>query len=85
MNLPVSLELPADFVENYVWSFVKLLKVASNSKYESAYFCHAKECSGWILAEPMENEEYAILSGRDGTAYYCCRCGHEISFVRRMS
>jgi hypothetical protein len=33
----------------------------------------------------MENEEYTILSGRDGTAYYCCRCGHEISFVARAS
>ena len=84
MNLPVSPEVPAGFEQNYVWSFVKQLKVASNTKYESAYFCHAKECNGWILGEPMENEEYAILSGRDGIAYYCCRCGHEISFVKRI-
>lgn len=85
MDLPVSRKVPADFVENYVWSFVKQIKVASNNKYEFAYFCHSQECTGWILGEPMENEEYAILSGREGTAYYCCRCGQEISFVRRIS
>jgi hypothetical protein len=85
MSLPVSPELPAGFIENYVWSFVKQIKVASNSRNESAYFCHVKECNGWILGEPMENEEHTILSGRDGTAYYCCRCGHEISFVCRKS
>ena len=85
MHLPVSPELPAGFVENYVCSFVKQVKVANNSKYECAYFCNSKECNGWIFGEPMENEEYTILSGRDGTAYYCCRCGHEISFVNRMS
>ena len=85
MSLPISQELPGSFVENYVWSFVKQIRVASNSKYEFAYFCHSKECNGWILGEPMENEEYAILSGRDGTAYYCCRCGHEISFVIRIA
>jgi hypothetical protein len=85
MSLPVSQELPRDFIEDYVWSFVKQIKVASNSRYESAYFCHSKECNGWIMGEPMENEEYTILSGRDGIAYYCCRCGHEISFVDRLS
>ena len=85
MNLPVSQELPDGFVENYVWSFVKQIKVASNKRSEYAYFCHSKECNGWILGEPMENEEYTILSGRDGTAYYCYRCGQEISFVSRIS
>jgi hypothetical protein len=85
LSLPIFYERPDEFVENYIWSFVKLLKVARNSKDELAYFCHAQECNGWIIGEPMENEEYAILSGRDGTAYYCCRCGHEISFVSRMS
>jgi hypothetical protein len=85
MDLPVSPELPSGFVENYVWSFVKQIQVASNSRYESVYYCHSTECNGWILGEPMENEEYAILSGRDGTAYYCSRCGHEISFIGRKS
>ena len=84
MALPVSPELPAGFMENYVWSFVKQMKVASNCRDESAYFCHSKECNGWILGEQMENEECTILSGRDGTAYYCCRCGYEISLVGRM-
>jgi hypothetical protein len=85
MNLPISLKLPTGFIENYVWSFVKQIKVASNSRCEYAYYCHARECNGWIFGEPMENEEYTILSGRNGTAYYCCRCGQEISFVSRMS
>src|SRR5687767_14420868 len=58
MNLSVSPELPTGFVENYVWSFVKQIKVASNNKYEFAYFCHSNECNGWILGEPMENEEH---------------------------
>jgi arsenate reductase (thioredoxin) len=71
MDLLNSLELPPGFVENYVWSFVKQIKVASNSRYESAYFCHAKKCNGWILGEPLENEEHTILAGRDGTAYDC--------------
>ena len=84
MNLPVSQELPDGFAEDYVWSFVKQIRVASNSKYEFVYFCHSRECNGWILGEPMENEEYTIFSGRDGMAYYCCRCGHEISFVGRL-
>jgi hypothetical protein len=85
MSLAVSQELPDGFVENYVWSFVKQFRVANNSKYELAYFCHSKECHGWILGGPMENEEYTILSGRDRTAYYCWRCGHGISFVDRLS
>ena len=85
MSLPVSQELPDGFVENYVWSFVKQIRVANNRKYELAYFCHSEECHGWISGEPMENEEYTKLSGRDGTAHYCCRCGHEISFVDRLS
>ena len=85
LNLPIFNELPNEFVENYVWGFVKQIKVASNDRSELAYFCHSKECNGWILGEPMENEEYTILSGRDGTAYYCCRCGCEISFVSRIS
>lgn len=85
VSLPISPELPGGFIENYMWSFVKQIRMASNSKYELAYYCHSKECNGWILGEPRENEEYTILSGRDGTAYYCCRCGHEISFVTRMS
>ena len=83
MSLPVAKELPHGFVENYLWSFIKQIRVASNNRYQFAYFCHLTECDGWVLGEPMENEEYAILSGRDGTAYYCCRCGHEISFVSR--
>lgn len=83
MSLPCSQEMPGGFVENYVWSFIRQIRVASNGKHELAYFCHSNECNGWILGEPLENEEYAILSGRGGTAYYCCRCGHEISFVGR--
>jgi hypothetical protein len=83
MSLPFFQELPKGFVENYVWSFIRQIRMAANSKYESAYFCYSKECNGWVLGEPMENEEYTILSGRDGIAYYCCRCGHEISFVDR--
>ena len=83
MSLPCSQEMPGGFVENYVWSFIRQIRVASNGKHELAYFCHSNECNGWILGEPLENEEYAILSGRAGTAYYCCRCGHEISFVGR--
>ena len=85
MSLPCFQELPDRFVENYVWSFIKQIRVASNGKHQIAYFCHSIECNGWIVGEPMENEEYTILSGRDGTAYYCCRCGQEISFVNRMS
>ena len=84
MSLSVSQQLPHGFIENYIWSFIRQIKVASNSKNEFAYFCHFKECDGWVLGEPMENEEYTILSGRDGTAHYCRRCGHEISFVHRM-
>lgn len=85
MSLPVFLELPDSFVENYMWSFIKQIRVASNNRYELIYFCDTRECNGWILEEPIENEEYTILSGRNGTAYYCLRCGHEISFVRRTS
>lgn len=85
MSLPVFLELPDGFVENYMWSFIKQIRVASNNRYELIYFCDTRECNGWILGEPIENEEYTILSGRNGTAYYCLRCGHEISFVRRTS
>lgn len=81
VRLPCSREMPDGFVENYVWGFTGQVRVASNSKYELAYFCHSDECNGWILGEPMENEEYTILSGRDETAYCCCPCGHEISFV----
>ena len=85
MSLPLSQKLPEGFVENYVWSFIRQIQMASNSQYESAYFCHSNECNGWVLGEPLENEEYAILSGREGTAYYCCRCGQEISFVVRAA
>jgi len=84
LSLLVSQELPDGFVENYIWSFVRKIRVASNSKDELAYFCDSKVCNGWILGEPMENEEYTILSGRNGTAHYCSRCGDEISFVDRM-
>lgn len=45
MSLPASPDLQDGFVENYVWSFVKQIKVANNSKHEAIYFCHAKECN----------------------------------------
>jgi len=90
ISLPVSPDLPGDFVEDYAWSFIKQVRVVRNSKSEFAYFCPCNDCNGWILGEPMESEEYPLspnnpLSGRDGIAYYCCRCRHEISFVDRVS
>jgi hypothetical protein len=85
MSLPVFPELPDGFVENYIWSFIKQIRVARNGSDEPAFFCETRTCTGWILGEPTESEEYAILSGRSGTAYYCLRCGHEISFVSRPS
>jgi hypothetical protein len=85
LSLPLSQELPEGFVENYVWSFIRQIRMAGNNRYESAYYCHSKECNGWIFGAPLENEEYAILAGREGTAYYCGRCGHEISFVARAT
>ena len=42
MSLPFSQELPDGFVENHVWRFIRQIKVASNSKYELAYFAIPK-------------------------------------------
>ena len=42
MSVPCSQEMPDGFVENYVWSFIRQIRAASNGKYESAYFVTPK-------------------------------------------
>jgi len=48
---------------------------------------HCWHCKGWI---PGHANEYSvsnlgILSGRQGTEYYCARCGEKIAFFGMVS
>ena len=49
---------------------------------------HCGHCGGWIDALPIQESVYeplVNLTGRQGTFYYCARCGYELCFVGRMS
>jgi hypothetical protein len=90
MSLSVSKDVPEGYVEEFGWATMGNVRTARTSEYKYAYFCHYKECNGWILGEPIEHEENSIspshpLSGRQGTSYHCRRCGGEIGFNGMVS
>lgn len=55
--------------------------------YVSYHFCHF--CNGWIEGHVRESEVNNLdtrrLAGRQGTEYYCRRCGRQIGFFGLMS
>jgi hypothetical protein len=84
MSLTVYKDLPTGYEElnSRPLSGYRIARY-SISKY--MYFCHWKECDGWISGDPAEQEENTMsyhhpLSGRKGTAFVCRRCGREIGF-----
>lgn len=84
LSLKVHKKLPKGFTQEM--SFGNDVKEARNAKYEHMYFCPHRECNGWIDGLPTEHEVHTMsqhhpLSGRDGTEYYCHRCGQEIGFI----
>jgi hypothetical protein len=89
MKLEVFQDPPDGYVEEKDFLFSSF-RMARTSKFEYAYYCHWKDCKGWVLGIPNEYEENTMspnhpLSGRQGTAYYCRRCGREIGFSGKVS
>lgn len=53
------------------------------------HFYYCPHCKGWIEGHANEyqvnNLDSAHLAGRQGTEWYCLRCGNEIAFIGIMS
>ncbi len=92
----INLELPVikDFPENgiqvgsdgLIIDFNKYVK-AKDRGIETQTYYYCPQCKGYIEGYPGEYGENSIgpLCGRCGTAYYCKRCGYELSFYGYVS
>jgi hypothetical protein len=51
------------------------------------FYHHCEHCNGYIKGQPIMKSEHtmSILSGRNGTTYYCKRCGNQIAFLGWMA
>jgi hypothetical protein len=83
MSLTVYPDLPTGYIELH--RPLDGYRMARYSINKYMYFCHWKECNGWISGDPIEREENSMshhhpLSGRSGTVFLCRRCGGEIGF-----
>jgi len=75
-------ELPDGWEE--VASYTRARKAVSKEHNREAHLCYI---CGWVIGEPLTKRvsDMGFLSGREGTAYHCLRCGREIAFTGRMS
>lgn len=89
MNLPVLNKLPDGVHEKGYLSIGGLQEACGlmGEEWHEFYLC--PHCKGWIEgivnAFPVNNLNPTQLAGRQGTEYYCRRCGKEIGFFGLMS
>lgn len=89
MHLQVHETLPLGVIENRLGLSLFHREASGyaveDGKYYTFHFC--SRCKGWIEGYPSSRNEHSLgmLSGRSGDSYHCRRCGHEISFVGRVS
>jgi hypothetical protein len=90
-NLPVLTELPIGVYEDHkLWPSSIGLREADgevDGKYATYTYCH--HCNGWVkgtaVTETVNTLDASHLAGRQGTEYYCRRCGTELAFMGKMS
>ena len=91
LNMPVLTELPEGVNEqsNHWTSMVGLREANGRIDGEWVTFTHCNYCKGWIKGGAFESQVNTLdsrrLAGRQGTEYYCRRCGHELAFFGMVS
>jgi len=81
MSLPVRKDIPEGVEQNW-------LGYRSVTKGGLVRWYHCHYCDGWIEGHPSDyevNNNLGSLGGREGTEYYCKRCGEEIAFFGKMA
>ena len=91
-NLPVLTELPSDAKLDYGERSASRIITQPDDKGKMAavgweYFHFCRKCKGWIpgKANSFHENTLGVLSGREGIAYHCQRCGKEIYFFGKIS
>jgi hypothetical protein len=84
-NLPVVEEIKNEDGEIIKPSIFAFVVDADGNSYKNYHHC--SRCGGWIegTAEIKYINTIGPLSGREGEAYICRRCGGEISFFGKYS
>jgi hypothetical protein len=91
LNLTVYKELPLGLVIKSDW--LRSFKIAGKPTpggwvSETHCYCN-RDCQGWIEGIPNEYKVNTLaphqLAGRQGTEYYCLRCGEQIAFFGVVS
>lgn len=87
MSLKVIEQLPEGYEEDRLFSFAGVKVYRKSGSYDYLTKCH--RCKGFIEGLPNEFQVNTLdtrhLAGRQGTEYYCQRCGSEIGFIGMMS
>jgi hypothetical protein len=88
MNLPVRKDLP-DGVTERKWTLSHLREAHGIVGDDYLTFHYCDRCEGWIEGHANEYRVNTLdsshLAGRQGTEYFCRRCGEEIAFSGLMS
>lgn len=91
-NIEVYRDLPPEYHERKfgLWGVKQAelnVEYWKDDKELWMYECH--HCNGWIKGEPNKYEINTLrpsqLAGRQGTEFYCRRCGNQIGFMGIMS
>lgn len=86
LSMPVLKALP-DGIHELRFSFNGIREASGmvDDHIENYHFC--PRCGGWIEGSVNEYEVNTMgpLSGRQGTEYYCRRCGEEIGYIGAVS
>lgn len=88
-RLPILENLP-NGVEEKSFSLSAIREAWGHPTPETfASYYHCYRCGGWIEGQPNSYQvntlNPAMLAGRQGTEYYCRRCGEQIGFDGLMS
>lgn len=92
LNLPVFKELPLGLVReksDFLYPFERAGQPTQGGYIRCTHYYCDRDCKGWIEGFPNEYEVNTLapyqLAGRQGTEWYCIRCGEQIGFLGVVS
>lgn len=90
-NLPVLQELPEGIQEDQFMARWHPNRREARGRINDAYktYVYCRRCGGWIEGKYYTSRVNTLnsrqLAGRQGTEYYCPRCGEQVDFEGIMS